>query len=51
MRQPCLGEIADQCSTALVKLAVEHDCQAIVFEHLGKLKVTKGVYREARHTR
>ena len=38
------GEIAHQCSAALMKLAVEHDCQAIVFEHLGKLKVPKDFY-------
>ena len=40
-------EIAHQCSAALVRLAQKHNCQAIVFEHLGKLKVPKGVYGAA----
>ena len=37
-------EIAHQCSAALVKLAADHNCQSIVFEHLGKLKVPKDFY-------
>jgi putative transposase len=37
-------EIAHQCSAAIVRLAVKHNCQSIVFEHLGKLKVPKDFY-------
>ena len=44
-------EIAHQCSAALVKLATEQNCQTIVFEHLGKLRVPKGVYGAARRRR
>jgi hypothetical protein len=34
-------EIAHRCSVELVKLALRYDCQAIVFEHLGKLSVPR----------
>lgn len=34
-------EIAHQCSNTLVKIAKSYNCQAIVFEHLGRLKVPK----------
>ena len=44
-------EIAHQCSSQLVKLAKEHNCQAIVFEHLGKLKVQRCTYGAARRRR
>jgi IS605 OrfB family transposase len=37
-------EIAHGCSTAIVRLAVRYNCQAIVFEHLGKLRIPKGFY-------
>jgi len=37
-------EIAHQCSADIVKLAVAHNCQSIVFEHLGKLRVPKDFY-------
>jgi IS605 OrfB family transposase len=45
------GEIAHRCSTKLVKLAVKHNCQAIVFEHLGRLKVPKDFYGAKRMRR
>ncbi len=38
------GEIAHQCSAHIIKLAAAHNCQGIVFEHLGKLKVPKDFY-------
>ena len=41
-------EVAHQCSARLVAIAGEFDCQAIVFEHLGKLKVPKNFYGAAR---
>ncbi len=44
-------EIAHQYSAKLTKLAKEHNCQAIVFEHLGRLKVPRGVYGAARKRR
>jgi IS605 OrfB family transposase len=37
-------EIAHQCSSEIVKLAVKHNCQGIVFEHLGKLKLPRDCY-------
>jgi IS605 OrfB family transposase len=41
-------EIAHQCSHRLVEIAANFNCQAIVFEHLGKLKVPKSFYGAAR---
>jgi IS605 OrfB family transposase len=43
-------EIAHQCSHRLVEIARKHNCQAIVFEHLGKLKVPKN-FKGARRLR
>lgn len=43
-------EIAHQCSHKLVKIAKAYKCQAIVFEHLGKLKVPKN-FRGAKKLR
>jgi putative transposase len=37
-------EIAHQCSAKLVRIAREHDCQTIVFEHLGHLRVPRGFW-------
>lgn len=37
-------EIAQQCSRRLVKIAKAYNCQAIVFEHLGKFKIPKDFY-------
>ena len=39
-----IEEIAHGCSAAIVRLAVRYHCQAIVFEHLGKLRIPKGFY-------
>ena len=36
--------IAHQCSNELIKIAEEWNCQVIVFEHLGKLKVPKNFW-------
>jgi len=41
-------EIAQQCSHRLVEIAREHNCQTIVFEHLGKLKVPRNFFGAAR---
>ena len=41
-------EIAHRCSREIVNIAVEYNCQAIVFEHLGRLKIPKGVYGAAK---
>lgn len=38
------NEIAQQCSHRLVETAKAYNCQAIVFEHLGKIKVPKDFY-------
>lgn len=43
-------EIAHQCSHELVQIAKVYNCQAIVFEHLGKLKVPKN-FRGAKRLR
>ena len=37
-------EIAHQCSSHLVALALTNQCQSIVFEHLGKLRMPKDFY-------
>ena len=37
-------EIAHSVSAELVKMAKEHDCEAIVFEHLGKMKMPRCFY-------
>ena len=41
-------EIAHQCSANLVNLAVKYNCQTIVFEHLGRLRVPRDFYGAGR---
>lgn len=45
------GAMAHQCSHELVEIALRHNCQTIVFEHLGRLRIPKGIYGAARKRR